>query len=509
MQMEPKPVRIAALARGTHRWAAAGWFVFGMAMVALGQAPTEIVLHNFPVGAPLGSGPEAGLIADPAGNLYGTATFGGAGRQGTIFKIDTSGQKTVLYNFAGGAFGSLPASGVVRDAAGNLYGTTPSGGNMACSGGCGVVYKLDAGGNYKVLYTFRGGADGGQPYAGVILDDAGNLYGTTQYGGLNNCFGQACGVVYKVDPLGNETVLYSFTGQPDGEQPNTGVIRDAAGNLYGATSTGGANFAGVVYKIDPSGNELLLYTFTGGSDGDEPDSSLIMDPVGNLYGTTQFGGTTFNGVVFKVDTSNNETVLYNFAGAPDGATPIAVIRDAHGNFYGTTYSGGTGNSGTVFKLDSGGHETVLYNFTGGTDGGNPEAGVIRDSNGSLYGTTNHGGPLGVGTVYKLNPNNHETVLCSFPSSTDGSDPNAIVFDAAGNLYGNTEVEERRAPARSTKWTRRVTRRCSIRSRLRQTGAIRRVPWPSTSRAICTESRRIVVPGVQVSSSRWTPLETNP
>ncbi len=252
------------------------------------------------------------------------------------------------------------------DALGNLYGTTENGGSGGgCSFGCGTVFKLDPAGNENVLHSFTGSpGDGGRPVAGLIMDTAGNLYGTTAEGGSGTCTGingvpvSGCGTVLKLDPSGNETVLHSFTGGSDGIQPLAALILDQAGNFYGTTELGGSFGSGTVFKLDPSGNETVLHTFTGGNDGAAPlFAGLIMDTAGNLYGTTQNGGGSSNcsvgcGTVFKLDTSTNETVLHSFTGSPgDGARPVAaLIVDKTANLYGTTTGGGASGLGTVFKL---------------------------------------------------------------------------------------------------------------------------------------------------------------
>src|ERR1039457_2108774 len=354
------------------------WFACALAVIGIapGQAPaSEIVLHSFGC-PPKGANPYAGLIRESAGNLYGTAANGGAVNKGVVFKRASSGHQTVLYSFTGGADGGYPYAGVIRDSAGNLYGTTYYGGGA----NAGVVYKLDTTGHETVLYSFTAGADGGNPYAGVIRDSAGNLYGTTYYGGTANA-----GVVYKLDSTGQETVLYTFTAWPDGAYPQAGVIRDSAGNLYGTTYQGGTGGAGTVYEVDTTGHEVVLYSFPAEASGGFPHAGVIRDSAGNLYGTTYFRGRANAGVVYKLDTTGNETVLYSFTGGADGGAPYAgVIRDPAGNLYGTTYYGGA-------AADTAGHETVLYSFTGGADGGQPAAGVIRDSAGNLYGTTYYGG----------------------------------------------------------------------------------------------------------------------
>jgi uncharacterized repeat protein (TIGR03803 family) len=379
---------------------------------------------------------------------------------------------SVLYSFCseGGANctdGDEPVAGLIEDSAGNLYGTTELGGANGIN--FGALFKLDDTGNETVIYSFGSGAVGFGPLAGVIEDSDGNLYGTTNGGGADSS-----GTVFKVDSAGKETVLHSFTGSPDGVSPAAGLIEDSAGNLYGTTEGGGSNSSansgfggGTVFKVDAAGKETVLYNFCSEAnctDGEQPMAGLILDSAGNLYGTTQFGGKSNSncnggnsndtcGVVFKVETTGKETVLYNFcseANCTDGANPVAgLIEDSADNLYGTTLSGGTsGIFGTVFKLDSAGQETVLHSFTGSPDGDVPRAGVIEDSAGNLYGTTSDGGANGSadfgqggGTVFKLDSTGKETVLysfCSASSCTDGLQPYAGLFqDSDGNLYGTT------------------------------------------------------------------------
>jgi uncharacterized repeat protein (TIGR03803 family) len=263
--------------------------------------------------------------------------------QEPLFKINTSGKETVLHNFTGGKDGGFPFAGVTRDASGNLYGTTLYGGNCNRYGGCGTVFKLDKSGKEDVLYTFTEGADGDMPFTDLILDAAGNLYGTTGYGGT-----YGFGTVFQLGAAG-EKVLHSFTGDKDGGLPYGGLIRDKAGNLYGTTS--GFGTAGNVFKVNAKGHEDVLYSFTGGTDGLNPYAGLVRDTAGNLFGTTAFGGTGGWGVVFKIDGNGQETVLYAFTGGTDGGTPYAsLVRDSKGNLYGTTYYGGAFGLGTVFKL---------------------------------------------------------------------------------------------------------------------------------------------------------------
>jgi uncharacterized repeat protein (TIGR03803 family) len=283
------------------------------------------------------------VIRDSAGNLYGTTYNGGTADAGVVFELDANGQETVLHNFTGGADGGNPYAGVIRDSAGNLYGTTEYGG----AANLGAVFKVDTSGEETVLFSFPGGNGGSNPYGGVTADSAGNLYGTTAYGGSGGS-----GVVFKLDPAGTETVLHTFKTPNDGAAPESGVIRDSAGNLYGTTYGGGKYDAGVVYKVAASGQETVLYTFTGGADGGSPVAGVIMDSAGNLYGTAQYGGASHWGVVFEVNTSSQEIVLYNFAGGTgDGSRPLAgVIRNSAGVLFGTTSSSGTNDSGVVYQL---------------------------------------------------------------------------------------------------------------------------------------------------------------
>ena len=363
----------------------------------LDTAGLETMLYSFPRGVD-GAGPQAAVVRDPAGNLYGTTFKGGIADFGVVYQLDAAGHETLLHTFTGGADGRLPAAALIRDSAGNLYGTARGGG----AGGAGVVFKLDTALNFTVLYSFTGGADGGGPWASLTRDSSGNLYGTTQSGGVGNA-----GVVFKLSAAGLETVLHSFTGGADGAKPIAGVILDSAGNLYGATPFGGiagSSGHGIVYKLDQAGDLTVLYRFTGGADGGDPNAGVIRDSAGNLYGTTIHGGTAAAGVVYMVDQSGQEMVLHDFTGGADGSAPYAgVVRDSAGNLYGTTYRGGAGDAGVVFKLDVAGRETILYAFTGLADGANPQAGVIFDPAGGFYGTASSGGQQSAGVIFKLAP----------------------------------------------------------------------------------------------------------
>jgi len=454
------------------------------------SARAETVLHSFQT-LPHGNRPHAALIRDAAGNLYGTTLSGGSANFGVVYRIDASGQEKVLYSFLGGSDGANPCGGLTHDSAGNLYGTTYAGGQTNPYGGAsiGIIYKLDATGKETVLGRFSDpGAPGGNPASGVIRDSAGNLYGTTTLGGYYGTNNFGYGTVYKFDTSGKFTLLHAFTNGADGANPNAGVTMDSAGNLYGTTPKGGSAGYGIVYKIDTTGKETVLYTFTGGADGGSPYSGVMLDSAGDLFGTTQMGGTGA-GVVYKLSAAGKETVLHTFSGGSAGSAPYAgVIRDAEGNFYGTTIGdngtdGGTAGASVVYKLDTkrnytvlatnsgaayGGlvrdpagnlygtvqsgeamnaglvyevsgpaQQTVLYSFPATKDGANPYGSLIRDSAGNLYGTASEGGTTGNGTVFKLDSSGHETVLHNF-TGADGSCPEAaLVRDSAGNFYGTT------------------------------------------------------------------------
>lgn len=314
-----------------------------------------------------------------------------------------------MYSF-GGIFGDgeSPEGSLVLDTAGNFYSTTAFGGYA------GTIFELDPAGRETVLHRFREGADGGLPYAGLVAGRAaGSFYGTTFEGGV-----YGAGTVFVVESrTGNEEVLHNFAGgiNADGSQPSDALIWDSEGTLYGTTGYGGtgATNGGTVFKLDSTGKETVLYNFSGGADGANPRGGLVRDDLGNLYGTTAYGGVTgcdFGGcgTVFEVDPAGTETVLYSFRsgaeGAQDGATPEAgLVLDAEGNFYGTTSAGGGFDSGTVFRLDRTGKETVLFRFTGLSDGAFPFASVIRDAAGNLYGTTAYGGAYNAGVVFEITP----------------------------------------------------------------------------------------------------------
>jgi uncharacterized repeat protein (TIGR03803 family) len=342
-------------------------------------------------------------------------------------------KETTLYAFTGGTDGASPYASLIQDANGNLYGTTFAGGTA----NLGTIFKINKSGKETVLYSFTGSPDGEHPTRNLLRDNAGNMYGVAYEGGASGF-----GAVFKLNRAGKESLLYSFGSGTDGEYPGSGLIEDADGNLYGSTGYGGVSGNGTVFKISRSGKEKILHSFTG-TDGQYPFGNLLQDSAGNLYGTTSMGGSSGNGTVFKMTKKGKVTVLHNFAGGTDGENPYAgLVQDDRGNFYGTTYSGGAGcdgfGCGTVFKVSLKGKETVLHAF-GESDGHYPDFGtLVRDAAGNLYGTTYAGGSADMGVVFKVASGGKETVLYSFTGGEDEGFPVAgLIEDKAGNFYGTT------------------------------------------------------------------------
>lgn len=394
-------------------------------------APREKVLYSFSDNGNDGYWPQSGLVLDVAGNLYGTTLSGGAHGYGTVFQlapsVGDSWTETVLYSFcsaSGCTDGAAPTAGLTLDATGNLYGTTSSGGVNDCSGyGCGVVFELSPGMNgqwqEKILHSFNG-TDGESPNA-VVFDHVGTLYGTTYTGGGGKC---SCGTVFSLssDAGGRwtEKILHNFDYDgKDGVEPLAGVVLDAVGSVYGTTYWGGAHGWGVVFEVSRKANgkweERILHSFNGTENA--TSAGVILDALGNLYGTTYGDGTHRYGSVFELSPSTNgkwilET-LHSFNGNNGCCLVAGLVLDATGNLYGTTRFGGPNQCppftcGVVFELSPGPTgrwaERVLHNFDdSGTDGTIPEASLIFDASGNLYGTTFQGGRYEYGTVFEITP----------------------------------------------------------------------------------------------------------
>jgi uncharacterized repeat protein (TIGR03803 family) len=406
--------------------------VFTLTMLGGGAvraaAQTETVLLDLTLDGGVGGDPQAGLISDASGNLYGTTAFGGPRSGGTVFELSPTKSGTwtskVLHAFITGIDdGQRPQAGVTFDSAGNLYGTTYWGGVDSV----GTVFELmpQANGSWKEkqLHSFDSHTEDGQnPEAGVVFDSAGNLYGTTLVGGSLNL-----GTVFELMPQANgewkERQLHSFQNNTqDGGVPLAGLVFDQAGNFYGATSIGGAYDAGTIFELTASAGGRwiyrVVYSFNRSGDGNFPYGTPILDAAGNLYGTTTQGGLYGWGTVYELSPTGEghwvETILHNFNNdATEGYYPYsALIFDAAGNLYGTTeaggaYSGGTVIGGTVFELSPGAGgswtETVLHNFGNGDDGNAPLGCLIFDAAGNLYGTSDEGGTTGYGTVFEVTP----------------------------------------------------------------------------------------------------------
>lgn len=362
-------------------------------------------LYSFQGGTD-GAGPSAALTA-MSGVLYGTTGHGGSGPCyewghnigcGIVFAMTTSGSERIIHTFKGGSDGAGPEAFLIN-VGGVLYGETGVGGGFGCNVGCGTVFSVSSSGLERVLHSFTGGADGAYPEVGLINVN-GAVYGTTFEGGANNL-----GTVFTLSTSGSERLLYSFKGGTDGAYPRTNLIA-MGGILYGTTSQGGSGCSspgcGTVFSVSTSGSERVLYSFKGGADGARPSAGLV-NVGGVLYGTTyMFGDCQFCGTIFSVTTLGVERVLYNFKGGSDGAEPEGSLLKVNGALYGTTFGGGTSSLGTVFKVSTSGAERVIYSFKVKPDGNNPEAGLIEFKR-RLYGTSGYGGTNDGGTVYSLSP----------------------------------------------------------------------------------------------------------
>jgi uncharacterized repeat protein (TIGR03803 family) len=316
----------------------------------------EKVLFQFHVSD--GANPSSALIQDQAGNLYGTADEGPGGA-GIVYKLSPEGKQTILFAFQGCLFchrPRVPSGALFMDQLGNLYGTTVFGGKGKCQSGCGIIYRLDPAGKLHVLYEFSGGADGSVPIGPLLPDANGNLYGVAQAGGDLACseLRRGCGTVFRLARNGKLTVLHTFHGVADGATPEPDLLLDTtSGNLYGAASQGGISESGVVFKISSIGKYAILHRFTGANDGSSPNGGLVLDEAGNLYGTAQTGGRGKDGTAFVINPAGHLKLLHTFNAGLDGDFPQGgLIRDQAGHLYGVAVSNGLigQQNGDVFEI---------------------------------------------------------------------------------------------------------------------------------------------------------------
>jgi uncharacterized repeat protein (TIGR03803 family) len=351
-----------------------------------------------------GANLEAALIQGNDGNFYGTTHGSGSGPSayGTVFQIGTNGMLTTLWLFTNRVDGAYPGAVLVQGSDGRFYGTT-SGSGSGPSGN-GTVFRISSSGNLTSLWSFTGGGDGANPYAGLVQARDGNFYGTTSAGGASGN-----GTVFRISSSGNLTSLWTFTSGLDGAGSYAPLVQGSDGYFYGTTSGGGASGNGTVFRISSGGNLTTLWSFTNGLDGAGSYAPLVQGSDGYFYGTTSGGGANGNGTVFRLSPGGNLANLWEFSGCGDGGNSYAgLVQGSDGNFYGTTAGSGSGpgGNGTVFRISPTGNLATLHLFDV-ADGANPYAPLVQGSDGRFYGTTYAGGTTGYGVVFQfsvpLNP----------------------------------------------------------------------------------------------------------
>jgi uncharacterized repeat protein (TIGR03803 family) len=386
------------------------------------HAQTETVLYSFGSAPPSPNYPNYGMILDSLGNLYGVSASGGAYGYGSVFEVarNRTGEwsERTIHSFNNeGSGGYTPEGGIAMDSAGNIYGTASEGGSRRAGTVFELVRQSNGSWEAKLLYAFGASAsDGKAPAGGLTIDSSGNLYGSTNGGGADNY-----GTVFELSASSGgwtEKVIHSFSGYPhDGVGASGTLVFNSTGSLFGTTATGGGYKEGTVYELIPSSSggwtEKILHAFAGNqTDGGEPTAGVIMDSAGNLYGTTNVGGSQLFGTVFELTPATDgrwtERILYSFEdNGTDGISPISgVTFDAEGDLYGAAGNGGVYGHGTVFELtpDGAGNwiEAIVWAFND-TDGNLPLSGLTIDAAGNLYGETTNGGSSGYGTVYEIVP----------------------------------------------------------------------------------------------------------
>lgn len=376
---------------GKHRFVAAVAFASIVSFAASADV-TGVQLYSFSRtqngDLPNGGLPN-GITADKHGVLYGTTVSGGAFSHGTAFKF-YNGDYTVLHAFKGKADGDQPRAGLTVTKKGILFGTT-CGGDTAAD--VGTIFEILANGNYKKLHVFKKRAhDGECPYGELVLGLDRAYYGTSVGDAQSDA-----GNVFRISPKGDFSVVYSFAGGSDGQEPVGPLLSDGAGTFYGTTMFGGAYGAGTVFSVTSGGGERVIYSFSGSSDGFQPRGGVIADASGNLYGTTYAGGAFNFGTVFKISKDGIETVVHSFnANAQEGLFPAApLLMDKGGNIYGTTLG-----DEKVFEITAAGEFKTLYDLAS-VGGRLPYGALYMDKAGAIYGTTQSGGTGNAGIIYKL------------------------------------------------------------------------------------------------------------
>ena len=398
MRHLPCPVSVASLKKKVTAGYRLAWLALALlasTAASRGQTfGTVTSLHYFTGGD--GGNSYAALVLGPNGNFYGTTSGDTTTGYGTVFEITPTGTLTTLYSFTGGSDGGNPNGNLILGIDGNFYGTTSG----DSTDGYGTIFKITPTGALTTLYSFTGLADGGNPDAGLVQGTNGNFYGTTSGDYITNGYG----TVFEITPTGTLTTLYSFTGGSDGGNPEGSLVLGPGGNFYGTTSGNyTTNGYGTIFEITPAGALTTLYSFTGGSDGGNPEGSLLLAPNGNFYGTSGGEDTDGYGTVFEITPTGALTTLYSFTGGIDGDAPNAsLILGSDGNFYGTTSGDISGGYGTVFVITPTGALSTLYGFAGLSDGGEPEGSLVQAADGSFYGTTySTDAGSGYGTVFQL------------------------------------------------------------------------------------------------------------
>ncbi|HUD49183.1 MAG TPA: choice-of-anchor tandem repeat GloVer-containing protein [Candidatus Baltobacteraceae bacterium] len=382
-----------------------------------------------------GSDPEAPLIQGADGNLYGTAYAGGANGYGTVFAYNLShSQISSLHSFQNAADGANPMAPVAQGTNGDFFGTTSQGGSDTN----GALFKITSEGAFTPLYSFTNGIDGANPVAPLVQGADGNFYGTAASSR------SGFGTVFEVTTNGIFTPLYAFTGENDGANPAAGLVQAADGLFFGTTSEGGSNNAGAVFSITSTGAFAPVMSFMGGGDGSDPQAPLVQGTNGNFYGTAYQGGKAGDGVVFELTANGVFTLLHSFTNGQDGAFPASGLTlGTDGNLYGSTFVGGANDSGVLFKMTQQGALTVLHSLTGRTEGNRPVGALVQGTNGNFYGAANQGGDSGIspyyypyGTIFEMTSGGTVTTLYTFTNGYDGAYPRGgVALGTDGNFYG--------------------------------------------------------------------------